>query len=55
MRNLATTILAGNETSIGLFLAHGFREWGRLPGVADLDGVIQDVVLVGRPVGDTAR
>jgi phosphinothricin acetyltransferase len=33
-----------------LFRAHGFREWGRLPAVADLDGVSQDVVFVGRTV-----
>lgn len=54
-RTLATTILASNESSLRLFLAQGFQEWGRLPGVADLDGAIHDVVLVGRPVGDTAR
>ncbi len=50
LRTLATTIFASNERSIRLFQAHGFAEWGRLPGVADLDGVVQDVVFVGRPV-----
>lgn len=53
VRNLATTIFAANEASLRLFRSHGFAEWGRLPGVADLgDGVVHDVVIVGRAVGD---
>jgi phosphinothricin acetyltransferase len=55
VRTLATTIFATNEPSIRLFLSYGFQEWGRLPGVADLEGVIHDIVFVGRPVGDTSR
>ncbi|WP_114451521.1 GNAT family N-acetyltransferase [Halopolyspora algeriensis] len=56
VRTLATTIFAANAASLRLFSSHGFQEWGRLPGVADLGGdVIHDVVLVGRPVGDTAQ
>jgi L-amino acid N-acyltransferase YncA len=51
-RTLATTIFASNEPSIRLFHSLGFQDWGRLPGVADLDGVIHDVVFVGRRVGD---
>lgn len=54
-RVLATTIFASNEPSIRMFRSHGFREWGRLPGVADLDGVVHDVVVVGRQVGDPDR
>lgn len=53
VRTLATTIFADNEASLGLFRSHGFQEWGRLPGVADLEGVIHDVVVVGRPVDET--
>ncbi|RSM60019.1 GNAT family N-acetyltransferase [Kibdelosporangium aridum] len=49
-RTLATTIFASNEPSIRLFHSLGFQVWGRLPGVADLDGVIHDVVFVGRRV-----
>jgi L-amino acid N-acyltransferase YncA len=48
---LATTIFAGNEPSLRLFRSHGFQQWGRLPGVAELDGVSEDVVFVGRRVG----
>jgi len=51
VRTLAATILAGNERSLRLFRSCGFEEWGRLPGVAELDGIARDVVFVGRPVG----
>ncbi|WP_216917162.1 GNAT family N-acetyltransferase [Nocardia noduli] len=53
-RTLATTIFARNQPSIRMFHSHGFQEWGRLPGVADLEGVIHDVVVVGRPVDNTS-
>ncbi|WP_460962163.1 GNAT family N-acetyltransferase [Parasphingorhabdus pacifica] len=55
VRTLAATIFARNTASLRLFESCGFREWGRLPGVAELDGLAHDVVFVGRPVGDTAR
>lgn len=51
-RTLATTIFASNEPSIRLFRSHGFKEWGRLPDVVDLEGVVHDIVFVGRPVGE---
>lgn len=51
VRTLATTIFASNTRSLRLFHDHGFAEWGRMPAVADLGGVIQDVVLVGRSIG----
>jgi phosphinothricin acetyltransferase len=55
VRTLVASIFASNEPSVRLFLSQGFQEWGRLPGVADLDGVIHDLIFVGQPVGDTAR
>lgn len=53
VRTLATTILAGNESSTQLFRSCGFQEWGRLPRVADLEGAIYDVIVVGRTVGNS--
>lgn len=50
-RTLATTIFASNEPSLRLFESQGFQRWGILPGVADLEGVVHDIVFVGRPVG----
>lgn len=52
VRTLATTILASNGHSIRLFRSCGFQEWGRLPRVADLEGAIHDVIVVGRPVAN---
>ena len=37
-----------NAPSLRLFHRHGFERWGLLPGVAVLDAVPRDVVIVGR-------
>jgi L-amino acid N-acyltransferase YncA len=50
MDGAATTIFAGNEPRLRLFRANGFEEWGRLPAVADLDGLVKDLVIVGKPL-----
>lgn len=41
-------IFAHNLPSLRLFERFGFAQWGRLPRVAELDGVARDVVIVGR-------
>lgn len=41
-------IFAHNLSSLRLFERFGFAQWGRLPQVAELDGVARDVVIVGR-------
>lgn len=47
-----TTILAftfaHNAPSLGLFRAAGFGTWGTLPGIAKLDGVRRDLLILGR-------
>jgi L-amino acid N-acyltransferase YncA len=43
-------IFGHNTPSLRLFEAHGFARWGTLPGVAELDGVSRDLVIVGRTV-----
>lgn len=49
-----TTLLAftfaHNAPSLALFRAFGFADWGRLPGVAKLDGVRRDLLILGRSV-----
>lgn len=40
-------IFGHNEASLRLFEAHGFTRWGRLPGVASLDAVERDLIIVG--------
>jgi len=41
-------IFAHNSPSLRLFERAGFQRWGHLPGVAELDGVERDLVIVGR-------
>jgi phosphinothricin acetyltransferase len=48
VRTLLGFIFAHNEPSLRLAEKHGFAKWGLLPGVAELDGVERDVVIVGR-------
>jgi len=46
-RLLAFTF-AHNAPSLALFRAFGFADWGHLPGVAILDGVRRDLLILGR-------
>lgn len=48
--NLVGFVFAHNEPSLKLLRKYGFQQWGHLPGVAELDGVKRDLVIVGRPV-----
>lgn len=41
-------VFGHNAASRALFTAHGFEQWGLLPGVTVLDGVRRDVLLLGR-------
>lgn len=51
---LVGLIFGHNEPSLALFGALGFARWGLLPGVARLDGVRRDLVIVGRDVAERA-
>ncbi|MEA5510908.1 GNAT family N-acetyltransferase [Crocosphaera sp. UHCC 0190] len=41
-------IFAHNQPSLTLFQKHDFQQWGYLPKVAQLDGEIKDLVIMGR-------
>ena len=43
-------IFGHNHPSLKLFEQLGFERWGLLPGVAQLDGVTRDLVIMGRHV-----
>lgn len=45
-------IFAHNGPSIRLFKKFGFEQWAHLPGVAELDGVKRDLLILGRKVID---
>lgn len=40
-------IFGHNLSSLNLFYQFGFSTWARLPGVANMDGVMRDLVIVG--------
>jgi L-amino acid N-acyltransferase YncA len=44
---LVGLIFGHNEPSLKLFQRFGFGRWGFLPGVAQLDGVKRDLIIVG--------
>ncbi|MEO7493915.1 MAG: N-acetyltransferase family protein [Massilia sp.] len=44
-------IFGHNAPSLGLFRKFGFAEWANLPGVATLDGVERDLIILGKRVG----
>ncbi|MCE0490290.1 N-acetyltransferase family protein [Pantoea sp. Mb-10] len=44
---LATTIFSSNKKSLSLFKKFDFQVWGELPGVANLNGKIKDLTVVG--------
>jgi phosphinothricin acetyltransferase len=45
--NLIGLVFGHNRPSLALFERFGFARWGVLPGVAVLDGIERDVVIVG--------
>ncbi len=47
---LVAFIFGHNYPSISLFGKSGFSEWGRLPGVAVLNTIKRDLVILGRHV-----
>ena len=50
VHRLIAVVFAHNERSVALFRGFGFAVWGRLPEVCDWDGVLADVVVLGRAV-----
>ncbi|BCG57905.1 GNAT family N-acetyltransferase [Paenibacillus sp. URB8-2] len=48
--NLVGLVFGHNGPSLGLLKKFGFERWGLLPEVADMDGILRDLVIVGRKV-----
>ena len=48
IQKLLGKIFAHNEPSIKLFAKFGFEEWGNLPDVCLLDGILRSVLILGR-------
>jgi L-amino acid N-acyltransferase YncA len=50
LHTLLAFVFGHNAPSIHLFERAGFASWGRLPKVAELDGIERDLVILGRRV-----
>jgi phosphinothricin acetyltransferase len=50
IRTLLGFVFGHNTPSLALLGQAGFAAWGRLPAVAELDGVERDLVIAGRRV-----
>jgi phosphinothricin acetyltransferase len=50
IKNLVGFVFGHNDPSLGLLEKFGFKQWGLLPGVAELDGIERDLVIVGRKI-----
>ncbi|MBN1387255.1 MAG: N-acetyltransferase [Bacteroidales bacterium] len=50
-KTLIAILLAHNIASIRLLEKFGFREWGRMPGVADFNGKERDHLYYGLRIG----
>lgn len=47
VRTLLGFVFSHNAPSLALFGQAGFAVWGRLPRVAELDGIARDLVILG--------
>ncbi len=48
VRTMLAFVFAHNAASIALFERAAFAAWGRLPRVAEMDGVERDLAILGR-------
>ncbi len=55
VQNLIGFIFGHNIPSLNLFYGFGFEKWAHLPGVASMDGVERDLVIVGKKIGLTQK
>ena len=51
IRTVLAFVFAHNAPSIALFEMAGFAAWGRLPRVAEMDGIERDLAILGRRIG----
>lgn len=51
LKTLLGFIFGHNEPSLHLFRKFGFENWAHLPGIAELDGIERDLIILGKRVG----
>ncbi|TFE22589.1 GNAT family N-acetyltransferase [Cohnella luojiensis] len=50
IRNIVALVFGHNEPSLALLRKFGFEQWGLLPGVANLDGIDRNLVMMGMKI-----
>lgn len=50
IHSLLGFIFGHNTASLNLFYQFGFEKWAHLPGVANMDGVWRDLLILGKKV-----
>ncbi|WP_017653198.1 GNAT family N-acetyltransferase [Fortiea contorta] len=53
IKTLVGFIFAHNRPSLKLFATFGFKNWGTLPKVAELDGIERDLIIMGLSIHET--
>ena len=48
LKALVGYVFAHNRASVRLFQAHGFDQWGLLPDVAEMDGALYSLCILGK-------
>jgi L-amino acid N-acyltransferase YncA len=48
--SLTGFIFGHNEPSLKLFYKYGFEKWAHLPEIADMEGILRDLIIVGKKV-----
>ena len=50
VHSLLGFIFGHNVPSLNLFYAFGFEKWAHLPGVANMEGTMRDLIILGKKV-----
>ncbi len=50
INNLLGFIFGHNEPSLKLFYQFGFEKWAHLPGVANMEGTLRDLIILGKKI-----
>ncbi|UKS30242.1 N-acetyltransferase family protein [Paenibacillus sp. HWE-109] len=50
LKTLLGFIFGHNDPSLNLFHKFGFEKWAHLPGIAELDGIERDLLILGKRI-----
>lgn len=51
--NLLGFIFGHNEPSLKLFYQFGFEKWAHFPGIANMDGILRDLIILGKKLDNS--